>query len=101
KALESARLRLTKEHPEVRKLERAIAQLRERAAEEAKRPTPAPEKVVSPSELARVQRIRGLEADIELIDRQLAGNKEEEAKLKALIGDYQRRVDAVPRRESD
>jgi capsular polysaccharide biosynthesis protein len=38
---------------------------------------------------------------MEVIDRQLDANQKEEQRLKASIDDYQRKVDAVPSRESE
>ena len=100
--LELYRLRFTEDHPDVKSLQRTIAELKIKADEEAKKPpTPATDKPLSPAEGARQKRIRDLEADIAVIDRQVASGIAEEARLKTVIVDYQAKVDVVPSRESD
>ena len=81
-------------------MERNVAELKERVADEAKRAKPA-ERVLTLSEQARLKRIRDLQADIEVIDRQLASTEAEERRLNAVIGSYQSKIDAVPKRESE
>ena len=100
KSLEVLKLRYTSEFPEVRKLERSIEELRQRVAEEARRPVPE-KKTESPSELARQKRIRDLQAELEVIDRQLSVSRAEEGRFKAQIAEYQLKVEAVPKRESE
>jgi polysaccharide chain length determinant protein (PEP-CTERM system associated) len=99
--LESIRLRYTADHPDVKSLERTIAELRIKADEEAKKPAPAADKPLSVAEVARQKRIRDLEADLAVIDRQVATALAEETRLKSVIADYQAKVDVVPSRESD
>jgi polysaccharide chain length determinant protein (PEP-CTERM system associated) len=99
--LEALKLKLTAEHPERRRLERTISDLKVRVAEEAKRPAPVVERVQSPAEQVRQRRIGELQADLDVIDHQLSVNQTEQARLKALIADYQLKVDAVPKRESE
>ena len=105
KALEALKLRYTADHPDVRRMERTVRELRERVAEEARRPkpaaAPAPDVTQSPAELARQKRIRDLQADIEVIDHQLTAGQAEESRLKALLDDYQKKVEVVPTRESE
>jgi uncharacterized protein involved in exopolysaccharide biosynthesis len=104
KALETLKLRFTSDHPDVRRMERTVRELREKADEEARRPKPAipaPDAVQTPAEQARLRRIRDLQADIDVIDHQLATSQAEEARLKALIQDYQQKVEVVPTRESE
>jgi len=106
KALDVLKLRFTSDHPDVRRMERTVRELREKAAEEARRPKPAVVPVSdapsqSPAEQARQKRIRDLQADIDIIDRQLATSHAEESRLKALIDDYQKKVEVVPTRESE
>ena len=82
-----------------------MRELRERVAEEARRPKPAaapsPNTAQSLAEQARLKRVRDLQADIEVIDHQLVVSQSEESRLKALIDDYQKKVEAVPSRESE
>jgi polysaccharide chain length determinant protein (PEP-CTERM system associated) len=104
KALTVLKLRYTADHPDVRKMERTIGELRERVVEEARRPVPpsrVPSLTPSPAEQARQKRIRDSQADIEVIDHQLAVSQAEETRLRQLISDYQQKVEAVPKRESE
>jgi len=99
--LETMRLRYTPEHPDVRRMERAIVELRERVAEDAKRPAAPVEKTQSPMEQARLKRVLDLQADLEVIDHQVSVSQAEEEKIKAVIAEYQSKVEAVPKRESE
>jgi polysaccharide chain length determinant protein (PEP-CTERM system associated) len=99
--LETAKLRYTSDHPDVRTLERTVRELRVRAEAEAKRPREQAPVVISPAEQARQRRIRDLQAEIDVIDHQLTTSRANEAKLKAEIDDYRRKVEAAPRRESE
>jgi polysaccharide chain length determinant protein (PEP-CTERM system associated) len=105
KSLELLKLRFTSDHPDVRRMERTVRELRQRVADEAGRPKPVtasiPDTAQSPAEQARQKRIRDLQADIEIIDHQLSVSQDEESRLKALIDDYQKKVAAVPTRESE
>ena len=102
--LELQRLRYTAEHPDVRNLERTIRDLQARLKfeEEARPPTkPAQEEPPSPAELARQKRHRDLQADLDIIDHQLAASQAEEARLKGTMANYQAKVEVVPTRESE
>jgi protein tyrosine kinase modulator len=104
KTLEQLKSRYTAEHPEVRSQERVISDLKEKVAEESRRPVPTtetPSLAQSPAEQARQRRIREAQADLDVIDHQLAENKTQEAKLTTLIADYQSKIEAVPKRESE
>jgi len=104
KALDVLKLRYTADHPDVRKMERTIRELKDRVAEEARRPappTPLPSAAQSPAELARQKRIRDAQADLDVIDHQLSSSQAEETRLRAVIADYQQKVEAVPKRESE
>ncbi len=100
--LDRLRLRFTADHPDVRSLERAIAELEVKAKEESLRPVvPAAPTAQSRAEVARQKRIRDFQAEIDTIDRQIASNHEEQERLKTAMLTYQSRVDAVPSRESE
>jgi polysaccharide chain length determinant protein (PEP-CTERM system associated) len=98
--LDVLRLRYTSDHPEVRRMERTVAQLKERVAEEAKRTVPS-ERGPTPSEQVRLKRVRDLQSDLAMIDKQLASSDAEEKRLNALIASYQQKIDAVPKRETE
>ena len=105
--LKALQLRYTPDHPDIRGIQRAIRDLQAKADEEAQRP-PAPkpvqvekEKPVSPAELARQKRLRDLQDELDAVDRQLANNQSEEARLKQVTSGFQFKVDVVPTRESE
>lgn len=101
--LEAFRLRYTPDHPDVRALERAIVALRLRVKEEAARPQTgvAPDRQLPATEAARQKRVKDLQAELDIIDRQITTSTAEEARLKGTIADYQSKVDVVPTRESE
>jgi polysaccharide chain length determinant protein (PEP-CTERM system associated) len=95
------RQRYTADHPDVRALERTIRDLQARADEEAKHAAPAAPKPLTPTEIARQKRVNDLQAELDVIDHQLASGQAEEARLKQTIAEYQSKVDVVPTRESE
>jgi polysaccharide chain length determinant protein (PEP-CTERM system associated) len=108
--LEVARARLaaylqryTPDHPEVVSLERMISDLAARV--ESETPVSATravsERTLSPAEAAQQKKILDLQAELAVVDHQLTNNRAEDRRLKALIADYQAKVDAVPSRESE
>jgi polysaccharide chain length determinant protein (PEP-CTERM system associated) len=100
--LDEARLRYTRDHPDVVALEQTIRDLQARVEEEARRPPePVPDKPLLPSEVARQKRISDLQAELKVIDLQLAAGQTEEARLKASTTDYNARISVVPTRESE
>jgi polysaccharide chain length determinant protein (PEP-CTERM system associated) len=99
--LELSKLRFTPDHPDIRGLERTIRDLQARLEEEAKHPLPAQERPVSPAQLAQEKRVRDLQAELDVVDHQLAASDTEAARLKQVITGYQAKVDVVPTRESE
>jgi polysaccharide chain length determinant protein (PEP-CTERM system associated) len=95
--------RYTPDHPEIVSLERTIAELAVRLDSET--PVSAaqavPETRVAPAVAAQRKRILDLQAELAVIDHQLAANRTEEALLKHTIAEYQSKVDIVPTRESE
>jgi polysaccharide chain length determinant protein (PEP-CTERM system associated) len=90
------------DHPDVRAMQRTIRDLEAKVAAEGSKPvTPVPEKPVTAAERLKQQRLRDLKVQIEEIDRQLAQKQEQEKRLHAVIADYQAKLEAVPKRESD
>jgi polysaccharide chain length determinant protein (PEP-CTERM system associated) len=98
------------DHPDVKMMQRTIRDLEAKAAEEAKRAAAAAvatsaEKPAaaasSPAERLREQRIKDIRLQIEDIDRQLVEKQEQDKRLRATVAEYQAKLDAVPRRESD
>jgi polysaccharide chain length determinant protein (PEP-CTERM system associated) len=96
-----AKQRYKPDHPEMRALDRTIRELQAKVDEAAKQSSEPAPKPVSKEEQDRQKRIRESEAELEVIDHQLTVSQEEEQRLKATIADYQRKVEAVPTRESE
>ena len=97
--LEVMKRHYTAEHPDVKALERQIGELTVRADQEAKAPKPI--KPVSPSDVAKQRNLRDLQADMDILDRQISASIAEEARLKRSISDYQGKIDVVPTRETE
>jgi polysaccharide chain length determinant protein (PEP-CTERM system associated) len=96
----AAEARLTPDHPDVVRLKRRIAELEPRARAEAAAtgPSRVPQ---TAAEIAAQNRLRDLRAQVLTLERQIATNEVEETRLRARIGDYQSRVEALPARESE
>jgi polysaccharide chain length determinant protein (PEP-CTERM system associated) len=99
--LEALKAKYTPDHPDVRRAERGLSELKQRLAIEASRPTTPSAPVVSLAEQARLKRIRELQAQLDVINHQTAAYQAEEGRLKAVIADFQRKVAVVPTRESE
>lgn len=101
--LEQARQRYTANHPDVRALERTIAELQARMDREAKQPAPPPSRnrIRTPAEVADQKHVRDLGDELASVNRQIAAGEDEERQLKKTISDYQGRVAAAPARESE
>ena len=103
--LRSMELRLKPEHPDIIRLKRAIAELEQKSKEEAlQTPLSAAAPVaseISPASAAKLQNRRQLQSDIASIESQIAQNEAQQRNLNQQIAGYQRRVEAVPQRESE
>jgi polysaccharide chain length determinant protein (PEP-CTERM system associated) len=94
--------RYTSDHPEVVSLERTVAELVTRLeTEEASAALTPPELPLTPAEAAQQKRIRDFQAELAVLDYQLAANRSEVSRLKQTVAEYQAKVDAVPTRESE
>ncbi len=104
KTLAMLELRLTADHPDVRRQKRIIAGLEPKAAaERAAAPSPAADapRLVSPEEASRIARTREMRAELESVTRQVAMKEAEEQRLRGDAVRLQARIDAVPSRESE
>ena len=99
--LNAFKLRYTPDHPDVRSLERVIRDLQMKVAQEARQPQLRVEKSLSPAEMVRQRRIRDLEAELQVIDRQITTAEVEERRLKGTITSLEARISVVPTRESE
>ncbi len=91
------------DHPDVRMMQRTIRDLEARLEVESKRPavTAAPERAFEPAARLRQQRIRDLKLQMDDIDRQLTEKQDQDRRLRSVVEEYQAKLDAVPKRESD
>ncbi|HSL23442.1 MAG TPA: GNVR domain-containing protein [Vicinamibacterales bacterium] len=100
--LEVLKLRYTPDHPDIRALERAIVDMQAKAEAEAKQPPDVlAKKTLSPEEAARQKRIADLQAELAVIDHQIAASQADDGRLKKALADYQAKIDVVPTRESE
>jgi protein tyrosine kinase modulator len=99
--LEAYKRRYTPDHPDVVALEQLVHDLQVEVAQEQANAAGQKDKPVSRPELARQKRIGDLQAELEIIDRQLQNGQVEEARLKNTIAGYQSNIAVVPTRESE
>jgi uncharacterized protein involved in exopolysaccharide biosynthesis len=99
------------EHPLVKGQQRLIRDLETKLAAErrpaagvasADPPTAASvDTTPSPADRLRQQRLKNAKLQLQDIDRELAEKQNAENRLRAVVADYQAKLDAVPKRESD
>jgi uncharacterized protein involved in exopolysaccharide biosynthesis len=98
-------LRLKPAHPDAVRMRSIVRDLEAKAAAEPGRttePSAAADAIVSAAaDTPAVNRIRELEGEIANLDSQIAQKEREADRLHAASGEYQRRIEAAPRRESE
>lgn len=103
--LQQQQLRYQPEHPDVQRTMRVIAELEPKAADEraaaVSSGVPVPLVAASPVEVSRRDRMRDMRAENDSLDRQIAFNEAEEKRLRDVVAEYQRRIEAVPGVESE
>jgi polysaccharide chain length determinant protein (PEP-CTERM system associated) len=95
--LRAMELRLKPEHPDILRARRTIAELQERADEEA---AAGPVSDLSPDGVRRT-RLDDMRTELENLDKQITFKTAEEKRLRGVIGQYQQRIEATPTRESE
>jgi polysaccharide chain length determinant protein (PEP-CTERM system associated) len=96
------RVRYTPDHPDVLALQRIIADLEKQLADASPAsPTESNARALSPAHAAQQKKVSDLKAELEVVDLQLKANQAEEARLKQVINEYQAKIDALPKRESE
>jgi polysaccharide chain length determinant protein (PEP-CTERM system associated) len=105
--LAALQVRYKPEHPAVSRQLKAIAELELKAAAEDEARddrtasvSPAPAPVMSTEQVQRRESLRQWKAEIESLDRQTEFKEKEEARLRTVVDEYRRRVEAVPGIES-
>ncbi|MEO5821846.1 MAG: GNVR domain-containing protein [Vicinamibacteraceae bacterium] len=96
-------LRLTAEHPDIKRTKSIIADLEKKAEAEAQTPSggsthSAP---ITTEETRRRERISGLRAELDGLSRTIAVKEAEERRLRGTVADYQSRIESVPGLESE
>jgi polysaccharide chain length determinant protein (PEP-CTERM system associated) len=101
--LSALEARLTEEHPDLVRARRLVAELEQKFMQETTTESPleTPVRPPTPSEIARRNRVRELQAEIESLDRQIEAKLITEAEIRQTLETYQARVEAVPTRESE
>lgn len=100
-ALQQLEVRLTPQHPDVVRLKRTIADLQKKAdAEALARPVSAAP-VISPAEVLRRNRMTEMNAELEKLDRQIAEKLDAEKSIRTDMATYQKRIEAIPVRDSE
>jgi polysaccharide chain length determinant protein (PEP-CTERM system associated) len=102
--LQNLRLRYKADHPDVTRLQKTIRDLDAKLQAEAQqRPlsSGAADRPASPEEAKRQERLKGAQTELEMVDRQIAAQKDEDKRIRTLMAGYQARVEATAGRESE
>jgi polysaccharide chain length determinant protein (PEP-CTERM system associated) len=95
--LKQLRMRLTEDHPDIRKLSRVIKDLEQQASAEAlEAPVSPGAPPTSPAEAVRVTQVSDLRAEEEIIKRRIAQKQNDEKRLLATMSAYRQRLEAAP-----
>jgi polysaccharide chain length determinant protein (PEP-CTERM system associated) len=103
-ALQGLELRLAPAHPDVRRLRRIVADLERKADAEATAvplsagPAAAP---LSAAELLVQNRVKQMTTELENLDREVAYKQNEEKRMRAVMADYQKKLESAPTREAE
>jgi protein tyrosine kinase modulator len=103
--LRDLELRLKPAHPDISRAKKLVEELEQKAEADAA----AMELAGTPIDLAKeppnpndpMRRIGVARDEMITLDQQIAAKEKEEARLKKVIAEYQRRIDATPTRESE
>jgi len=81
---------------------RIVGELQKKAdAEALAHPVSTGPTPLTPAELAKRNRVAEMKAEFEKVDRQITLKLDDEKRLRAMLGDYQKRIEAAPKRESE
>lgn len=97
--LQGMRMRLKEEHPDVARQKRLIADLQKKVdAEALARPVSAP---ATAAETFKKNRLAEGRAELQKVDKQIADKTDAEQKLRASMGNYQKRIESAPARDAE
>jgi polysaccharide chain length determinant protein (PEP-CTERM system associated) len=98
-------LRLTAEHPDIRRTKAIIADLEKKAEAETRASsggaTTATAGPITAEEARRRERISSLRAELDGLNRTIGVKEQEERRMRGQVADYQSRLDSVPGLESE
>lgn len=105
RSLASLQTRFTQEHPDVIRMKRVIRDLEREAETEArqraKKGDSMPPHLLTVAETANRARLRDTEIEIRTLRQRIAHQEAEQLRLKNVIAEYERRIEAAPTRESE
>jgi polysaccharide chain length determinant protein (PEP-CTERM system associated) len=101
--LHALEMRLTPQHPDIIKAKREVAALQERAQAEALATPLSPEAapVYTPAQVARRDKLKGYQLELESLNRRITAEQAQEQDLRRTAAAYQARVEVVPARETE
>ena len=94
--------RFRPEHPDVIRTKRVIEGLKDDLEREAAEgPAETPAAALRPGPIAPGERLQQMRAEIESLGRQIEFKEAEDVRLRDVIGEYERRIEAIPGVESE
>jgi polysaccharide chain length determinant protein (PEP-CTERM system associated) len=99
--LQALLLKFKDTHPDVQTARRRVAELEKKADQEAIARPVTSAAPLTPAEISRRNRLAEMKSTLEQLDRQIALRTENEQKLRATMGIYQKRIEAVPERDAE
>lgn len=107
--LKALELRLKPTHPDIVRMKHIIADLEQHQQAAGLSDPVSPDAQtddggtgrLSPAELEKKSRIVGLQAELQMVDRQIGTKEADLAKLHQTASDYQSRLDHIPEREAE
>jgi uncharacterized protein involved in exopolysaccharide biosynthesis len=94
-------LKMTPEHPDFVRMTRLVAELQRKADAEALAHPVSVTPTLSPAEVMRRNRLNDARAEVEKLDKQIAQKQEDEKRLRGMLAEYQKRIEAAPARQSE
>jgi uncharacterized protein involved in exopolysaccharide biosynthesis len=95
-------LRYKPDHPDVGRMKRVIRDLEaKQQAEALQRPVSGSAQPATPEEAARASRLKDVQGERDILDRQIVARQAEEKRLRGLMSAYQGKVEATATRESE
>ena len=81
---------------------RVVAELQKKAdAEALTRPVSSGPAPLTPAEMAKRNRLVETKAEFDKVDKQIAQKLDDEKRLRGMLGEYQKRIEAAPKRVSE